>query len=148
MDTARAGSPRRTPTAAMVVAFSACSVLRRTSTSPTSARQPSGAGNGPTPRSTRKPTTARTASKVRPTRSTRAAPPASVRRPRDARPLVEPGSLVRMQCRVQLDALPLPRDRFDGAGDRVAAEEDVVDAGELGGLDHLRLVVHVPHGDL
>ena len=46
-------------------------------------------------------------------------------------------SSVGVQRRVERDAVAAPRDRLDGAGDRVAAEQHVVGAGELERLDHL-----------
>lgn len=41
-----------------------------------------------------------------------------------------------VQVGVELDALGVASNRLDSAGDRIAAEEDVVLPAELGGLDH------------
>src|SRR6476469_984977 len=140
IDTARAGIPRRTPTAAMRVAFSACSVDRSTVTPPTSARQPSGSGSGPAPRRTSSPTPTATA-RATTTRTTRNRPASS----RGARRSVQ-GSVVRMQGGVQGDPVALPRHRLDRAGGGVAAEQDVARSREVAGLqDPLGVAVADEH---
>ena len=55
-----------------------------------------------------------------------------------------------LACSASLRAMPVaaPRHRLDGAGDRVAAEQHVAGAGELGRLDHLGLGVAVQDRDL
>src|SRR4051794_19684850 len=122
IETARAGSPRRTPMAAISAAFAAWSGARPTLWLPTVAVHPGGSGSGPVPRQTAMLTPGTTTASAR----KRAAPG---RRPR----------LVGMQVGVEGDALRAPRDRLDRAADRVAPEEHVVRSGELGGLDHLGL---------
>src|ERR1700712_912564 len=122
--------------AAISVAFSACSVLRSTWYPPSVAEQPSGSGNGPEPRQNATPTPATTA-----TTTTRTIN----RRNLMAR---SGGGSVGVQVGVQADPLTGPRTGLDCAGDRVATEEHVAGSGELGSLDHLRLGVHVPDGDL
>src|SRR3989337_2215802 len=121
MLTARAGSPRRTPIAAMRAAFSDCSVLSVTSCPPTDAVHPSGSGSGPAPFQRATPIAPMTVSKARP-RSAAFAP----RR--------ISGPSVAVQGGVELDACPLgpalPRHRLDGPGDRVAPEQHVAGARE------------------
>src|SRR3954465_12177847 len=134
IETARAGSPRRTPIAAIRDAFSAWSGSRSTVRVATVAVQPGGSGSGPVPRHTATITPATTATIAR----NRTMP--ERRCPRVL--------LVGMQICVERDALRAPRHRLDGAGDRVAAEQHVVRSGELGRLDHLGLVVDVAHGHL
>src|SRR4051794_4318314 len=137
MDAARAGSPRRTATPAMIEAFSACSVESTTDTPPTRASQPSGSGSGPTPLRSDTTTT------PRPRTSSRTREVTSTRR--------WPERLVGMQVCVQLDAVATPRHRLDGTGRRVPPEQHVARARELLGLDHLRLalrLVRQRHGHL
>src|SRR6478609_7709884 len=132
---ARAGMPRSTATAVMSAAFSACSRSTSTVWPSTSAVQPLLSSRGGTaPRST-----STTAVATAPSATT--APMAAVRRDGT-------GALVGVQRRVEGDPLALPRHRLDGAADRVAAEEDVVDARERGGLRDRRLAVHVGDGHL
>ena len=89
IDTAVAGSPRRTPIAAISVAFSACSVYRSTVRAP-ARLQPSGSGNGPDPRQKARPTPITTTSTTR----TDEAPDRTRR-----------GQLL---CRAALSAMPSP----------------------------------------
>src|SRR5690349_10715222 len=130
---ARAGMPRCTEMAVMRAAFSACSRSISTVWPSTSAVQPLVSRMGGTaPRSTSTTTVA-----TAPSATT--APTAAVRRDGTE-------ALVGVQCCVEGDPVALPRHRLDGAADRVAAEQDVVDARERGRLHDRGLAVHVGDG--
>src|SRR3954447_2029648 len=121
------------PIAEISVAFSACSVDRSTVWPSSLTAQASGSGRGPEPRQNATPTPTTTA---RTTKKTR------------VRNLMQRSWSVAVQCGVQADAVAVPGLGLDRAGDRVAAEEHVVGAGELAGLDHLGLGVDVLDRDL
>ena len=88
--------------------------------------QPSGSGSGPTPRSN----STNTPRRPRPRHGEQ--------RRAAARPAPLPAAAsVGVQGGVERDAVAAPRHGLDGAGHRVAAEQHVARAGELGGLDHL-----------
>src|SRR5690348_13347115 len=118
IDTARAGSPRRTPIAEISVAFQAWSGARSTDRPATVAVQPGGFGSGPVPRHTATMTPATTATIAR----------------NRTNPERRAGRLVGMQVRVERDALRVPRNRLDRTAHGVATEQHVVRAGQLGGL--------------
>src|SRR5690242_8531345 len=109
---ARAGMPRRTETAAMRAAFSACSRSTSTVWPSTSAVHPVVSRiDGTPPRSS--------------TTSAVATAPAATTTATTAERRDGTGRLVGVECCVEGDAVALPRHGLDGAADRVATEQDV-----------------------